>query len=273
MSVVDVLFRRDPVALVGILISVVLSVALDVTNVASGVESLLAALGGTTLALVLDSLVRAERRFELRRVLDVAPWFGEAVRPLAESTRQIEQLYPRSLITTETRERFEQLHVELDGLTRGRIERDGTDYRYLIEPSSRARYRIDAVTNIVPESGRLAWWEDDIGRHYWRTNLDALARGVRIRRIFTYLDMTPELEQLIEEQRAAGVETMALPRATVSEALQMNLVIWDSVHAWEARLNARGAIVANIYTVNQHDVARLQAGFERLTMSGTRAVR
>jgi hypothetical protein len=270
LTVPAVLFRRDPVALIGIVLSVALSVALDLTNAASGVESLLAALAGSTLALMLDSLVRAERRFQLRRVLDAAPWFGDAVYPLAESSHEIQRLYPHSAIIAETRHRFERLREDLAELSRGRIERDGTDYHYLLEPSLHVRHRIEAVTNLVPENGRLAWWEGDDGRQYWRTNLDALARGVRITRIFTYQEMTPELERIIAEQRAAGVEAIAIPREHVPESLQMNFVIWDDGQAWEARLNARGAIVANIYTVNQHDLARLRTAFRRLLTGAAR---
>ena len=267
MSITSILLRRDPVAVVGTVLSLALSIALDLTGAASGVESLLAALGGITVALLLDSIVRAERRFQLRQMVEMTPWFGRAVHPLAQGAREIEQLYPGSLIVAETREKFERLREDLADLSRGRIERDGSDYRYLIEPSLRVRYRIEAVTNIGLESDRLAWWEDDIGRHYWQTNLNALARGVRITRIFTYVEMTPALARIIDEQSAAGVETIVLPHHSVSEALQMNFTVWDDGSAWEARLNARGAIVANIYTVNTHDVARLRAAFQRLTLA------
>ena len=62
--------HTDPVALIGITLSIALSVALDLTNAASGVESLLAGLMGITISLRVDSLARAERRFHLRTLLD-----------------------------------------------------------------------------------------------------------------------------------------------------------------------------------------------------------
>jgi hypothetical protein len=269
-TVPAVLFRRDPVAVVGVLLSVTLSIALDVTNAASGVESLLAGLAGTTLALMLDSIVRAERRFQLRRAVESAPWFGDVVYALADSAQEIERAYRDTHIITEARNRFQRLREDLADLSRGRIERDGSDYHYLLEPSLHVQHRIDAVTNIGPESGRLGWWDERIGQRYWRANLDAIARGVRITRIFTYDVMTPTLERIVDEQRRAGVIAYALPRDMVSESLQMNFVIWDNNEAWEARLNARGTIVANIYTLNQHDLVRLRTAFQRLLVIAAR---
>jgi hypothetical protein len=67
-----ILLCGDPVALVGIVMSVAMSLLLDVTDAASGVESLLAGLAGSTLSLVLDSLVRAERRLGYFKRLSLA---------------------------------------------------------------------------------------------------------------------------------------------------------------------------------------------------------
>ncbi|GAA2399325.1 hypothetical protein Cme02nite_08190 [Catellatospora methionotrophica] len=264
MTLAGILLRRDPVALIGTLLSLGLSLALDVTGAASGVESLLAALGGITLAFVLDSIVRAERRFQLRETVEATPWFGDAIHPLAASARKIDQLYPGSHVSAEARLRFEQLAENLADLTRGRFEREGSDYTYLIQPTLQAQLTIEAVTNILPGNNRLDWWEASDGREYWQANLDAIAQGVRITRIFTHAGMSHRLEQLIEAQRAAGVHVVVLARAEVPEALQMNFTVWDGRHAWEARLNAAGTVVANIYTVNPTDVSRMRAAFDRL---------
>jgi hypothetical protein len=53
------------VTLAGIALSVGLSVALALADVASGAEPVLVGLSGTTISLVLDASARAERRFEL----------------------------------------------------------------------------------------------------------------------------------------------------------------------------------------------------------------
>jgi hypothetical protein len=265
-----ILLRGDPVALVGIVMSVAMSLLLDVTDAASGVESLLAGLAGSTLSLVLDSLVRAERRFQLRSALEAAPWFGEAIQPIAECTRDIVKRYPNTLIVAEAQQRYDNLRESLAELSRGRVERDGTDYHYLMVSTDQARQSIQAVTNIAPGSDRLAWWRDDIGRHYWEANLAALARGVRITRVFAYTELTPPLEALIREHADAGVETIGVLRRRISEELQMNFVVWDGCSAWEARLNASGSIVANIFTINPHEVTRLLGYFKRLSLATSR---
>lgn len=261
------LLRGDPVALVGIMLSVAMSLTLDLTNTATGPESLLAGLSGSTLALVLDSIVRAERRFHLRSALEAAPWFGEVIQPIAESTRDIVKRYPNTLLVQEAQHRYDHLRENLAELSRGRLERDGSDYHYLILPTTRARHHLRAVTNIGPDSDRLAWWREEIGRRYWEANLAALASGVRVTRVFAYAEMTPDLEALIGQQESAGVEAIRVTRRLVPEELQINFVVWDETSAWQARLNAGGSIVANIYTINPHDVTRLLGYFNRLTMA------
>jgi hypothetical protein len=262
-----VLLRGDPVALVGILLSVAVSLTLDLTNAATGPESLLAGLAGSTLALVLDSIVRAEQRFQLRSALDAAPWLGEVIQPIAESTREIVKRYPDTLLVQEAQHRYDHLRENLADLSRGRMERDGSDYQYLILPTTLARRNVRAVTNIGPDSDRLAWWREEIGRHYWEVNLAALARGVRITRVFAYEEMTPELEALISQQESAGVEAIRVIRRRVPEEMQINFAVWDDTSAWRARLNAGGTIVANIYTINPIDVNRLLGYFNRLTIA------
>ena len=80
--------HTDPVALVGITLSITLSVVLDLSNAASGVESLLAGLMGITISLLVDSLARAERRFHLRTLLDGPPWLVRTTTELAGAMRE-----------------------------------------------------------------------------------------------------------------------------------------------------------------------------------------
>lgn len=252
----------DPVALVGILLSVALSVTLDLTNAATGVESLLAGLMGTTISLLLDSLVRSERRFHLRTLMAGAPWLTSAVVPVVTGTREATERYPDTRVAAEARRRFDRFVAETEQLRAGRIVRPAGDYQDMFGATRDCLSRLDALSNVMPRaSGELSWWTSEVGRHYWSLNLEALRRGVRVTRIFAYAELTEELRALLDEQRGAGVRVGLLPLGAVDPSLHLNLIIWDGTGSWEARMSAHGEINENLFSVNRDDLDRLGDAF------------
>ncbi|WP_101254694.1 hypothetical protein [Streptomyces barkulensis] len=260
-GLVRLITHSDPIALVGIC----LSIALDVNEVASGVESLLVGLLVTVLSLVLDASARAERRFQLRRVIGAADWIAESVTSTATTLRWIHERYPGTAVEDETRRRLRRLAEELEQLGQGRVERPRDDSEHLLAATRECRERMEAVTNIV---GEPVWWRSDLGVAYWQANLDALDRGVRIRRVFLVDRHTAELEELLEYQRRAGVEVVVKYQEGQTGQL-INYVVWDGLRAWEARMDARGEIMAQLFTLNGHDVERLRDSFRRLVPTGS----
>lgn len=252
--------HSDPIALVGICLAIVLSVCLDVTGAASGVESLTVGLLVTLLSLVLDASARAERRFHLKQVLRAPDWLADSVTSVSTAVQRISERYPGSVIEEEARRRLRRLSEELDELGRGRVERPGDDGEHLLNATRNCRVRMEAVTNVV---GDPLWWRSALGEAYWQANLDALARGVRIRRVFLVDRTDAALEELVERQRRAGVEVVVRHREQ-DPGLRLNSVVWDGRYAWEARMNARGEIVAQLFTVNEQDTGRLRESFRRL---------
>lgn len=260
----------DPIAVVGIAISVALAVSLDLTNAASGVESLLAGLMGATITLVLDLGARTERGFRLRGQLDAVDWLGPAVLPIVDSAAAIARQYPDSEISAEARRHFRLLAAELDGLRRGRISRPHGDYEHLIGGALACRTRLDAVTNILPDGARGPdWWSSEVGRRYWQANLAALGRGVAVTRIFVHAGLTDALRELVETQRRAGVTVGLVARSDVEPALRLNMALFDDRTAWEARMSADGEIVENLLHVCDSDVDRLRAVFRLAAMNGS----
>jgi hypothetical protein len=250
--------NADPIVVAGVALSIVVSIVLDLTNAATGVESFLAGLMGITISLVVDGNARAERRFRMRNLIEATPWLGPVLVRLVEYTADIERRYAQTPVGTEARLRYDRLHEELDELRRGRVVRPGSDYQHLLESTDGCRHTLQAVTNVTADAVRgLGWWASDIGPRYWRANLDALARGVRITRIFVYNELTADLRDLVETQRQAGVRVGLVRAAALDPALRFNLAIWDGASAWEARLNAGGEIAANLFTVNPGDLSRL----------------
>ncbi|HET8660460.1 MAG TPA: hypothetical protein VFM55_15840 [Micromonosporaceae bacterium] len=253
-SVVHLTTHFDPLTLAGIVLSIAMAVALDLTNVASPAESLLAGLLGTTIALVLDASARAERRFELRHLVRGRPWLGDALTSMAQLTREILDRYPGTEIEADARRRLERLIDELDELRRGRIVQARHDHDHLIAATEACRERIEAVTNILDEP---TWWHSPIGQRYWQANVAALARGVAITRIVVCERLTTKVVALVESQRRAGANVTVVDRRHVDPALHLNVVVWDRRRAWEGRMNAHGDIVANVFVVNEAEVDRV----------------
>ncbi|MFI2651976.1 hypothetical protein [Micromonospora fulviviridis] len=254
--------HTDPVALVGISLSILLSVTLDLTNAATGVESLLAGLMGITISLVLDSLARSERRFHLRTLLDGPPWLVRTTPQVAGALREAAERHAGTRVAAEAQRRFEEFRREAEQLAAGRIIRPGDDDEDLIGATRDCTRELLGLTNVMPRvSGELSWWRGDVGRRYWEANLAALARGVRVTRVFTYATLSPELSELVETQRRAGVRVGLLPLGAVSPHLHINLAVWDGSSCWEAKMTAHGEISENEFSVHPADVERLTRAF------------
>ncbi|MFC0504753.1 hypothetical protein [Micromonospora costi] len=255
--------HTDPVALIGIAVSVSLSLALDLTGAASGVESVLAGLMGITISLLVDSLARAERRFHLRTLLDGPAWLVQAVPEVVTGAREAVERHPGTRVAEEARRRFERFQQDIEQLRQGRIIRPGPDCRDLIAATGDCVRELDALTNVMPRvSGELSWWRGDVGRQYWAANLAALERGVRVTRIFLYADLSDELTELIEAQRRAGVRVGLLRAGAVHADLHVNLVRWDGSACWTAGMSAHGEITENRFSVDPGDLARVAETFQ-----------
>ncbi|MEU4370978.1 hypothetical protein [Micromonospora chersina] len=269
-NLVRLVAHTDPVALVGISLSILLSVTLDLTNAATGVESLLAGLMGITISLVLDSLARAERRFHLRTLLDGPPWLVRATPQVAGALREAAERHAGTRVAAEAQRRFEEFRRQAEQLAAGRIVRPGGDDEDLIGATRDCAREMVGLTNVMPRvSGELSWWRGDVGRRYWEANVAALARGVRITRVFVYATLSPELSELVEAQRRAGVRVGLLPIGAVSPHLHVNLAVWDGSSCWEGRMTAHGEISENEFSVHPADVERLTRVFRSCADAAT----
>ncbi|MEU3456811.1 hypothetical protein ABZ671_24895 [Micromonospora sp. NPDC006766] len=262
--------HTDPVALIGIMLSIFLSVTLDLTNAATGVESLLAGLMGITISLVVDSLARAERRFHLRTLLDGPSWLVSTTPQLAGAVREAAERHAGTRVAAEAQRRYEEFRLEAEQLAAGRIVRRGDDEEDLVGATRDCKREMVGLTNVMPRfSGELSWWRGDVGRRYWEANLAALARGISITRIFLYATLSDELSELVETQRRAGVRVGLLPHGAVSAHLHVNLAVWDDSSCWEARMSAHGEISENQFSVNRSDVERLTRIFRHCADAAT----
>lgn len=258
--------RVDRIALAGIVLSVVLALALDVTGAASGVESLLAGLLGATVSLQLESIARAERRFELRRLVGGPAWLGEVMTSAADAAREIGRRYPGTVLEAEAQRRLRRAATGLAELTNGSLARDSGDYQDLFAGTRGCRETLDALTNVAAEP---QWWTGEVGRAYWRLHERALADGVRVRRVFIGHEPTEAVLAVMREQRDAGVEVHWARVAALPPAGHRNLAVWDARSAWRARMSPHGEIAGNVFVVDPEAVRELQRAFDLCLMHAT----
>jgi hypothetical protein len=251
----------NPIVLVGVALSVALGLVFDLTGAASGPESVLAGLLGVTITLVLDATWRAEERFELRTLMRSA--VRDEVRELAVVVREIEERQSAPEVTAELRRRVHDTIVGLLDLRDGRIVRPGTDMAPLLTATESCERSMEAVTNLLSsDTGGVQWWRSALGRRYWAANLAALRRGVVITRVFIVAELDDDARRLIDEQIAAGVDAVALPRQHVHPDLQVNLVLWDRRRAWTADMNAQGRVLQQVVNADERTVRRLGEAFD-----------
>ncbi|GAB3169278.1 hypothetical protein GCM10027059_33830 [Myceligenerans halotolerans] len=264
----------DPVLIIGVLLSVGLSIVLDLTDATTTGESILIGLVGTTLTTVVDTTVRAERRFRWRALAERDAAADLQVERLLERAAHVVVEHPGTLVEREVAARFGALAADLVQMGEGRVLTARSDAGALLDRTRAARREIVAVTNIhTPDPHDSAWWSDTVGEQYWRANLDALERGVEVTRIFVYSAMTDELRALIAQHREAGVQVGVVHRGRIAPGLAMNLVLWDRKAGWEARTNAHGDVVGNCFTINTGDLDRLRRTFDECRRTADFATR
>ena len=110
----------------------------------------------------------------------------------------------------------------------------------------------------------LDWWLQPVGRQYWQAQLEALARGVAIRRVFIYQTWTAGLDALAREQAEAGVAVRRIHNDRLPPNLRIITAIWDGTCGHELSYTAGGDATADSFTVSPPDLERLTRQFEAI---------
>lgn len=223
--------------LLGVLATVVLTVLAAVLTTTAASLSILIALLGLTLTLVLDLISRVERRQEMTsRALRVA----DAIEQIPETREDLEHaLLLAGQIEQRGGARFREalkrvtggFRDDLEGLSKGNLRVQTGSGALLSEETDQARERIRATSVVSVDE---AWWGSDAAKAYAKTNEAALERGVSITRIFICDgEKSERLTKLMGEQRDLGTEVYGISQAEVPEELQINVVIFDKKAVYE----------------------------------------
>jgi hypothetical protein len=245
----------SPSLVFGTLLSTATALLLLLFDVTDFGTSFVIGLSGTTLSAVLDLIDRSE----FANIFKGPTWLRVEVARLGElaqavSARNVKVLDEevRAIVTRAVR--------DAETVAGGRVEREGTDSRHMLDLVAKCERRLSATTNIARGKGasRLEWWESEFGKRYWQENVKAIARGVTIERVFIYEELDDRLSEIVERQRKAGVKACLIDAASVPSAYRANVAVFDRSCAWEARMDAYSLITHNVFSYGPVDIRRTQ---------------
>jgi hypothetical protein len=253
MSDVRSFLTEHRVAAIGALLSIIIGALAPVVH-ASYYEGLILALVGTILCLNLEVLLKDEDR-ALKALHFLAPWAAAAIRDLAESLSQIHSSNRSDLIPF--RKVSERLIVnvreEVIAMSSGQWSMKDRDEfeEFLLDSVNLTKRLIMSVTCQWHDEAR---WQSAWGRRYAAANSAALARNVRIQRIFINDGTTPYMKDLMEAQAVAGVDVSVCDRTktAVPARLCHDILIFDVAWTGELLVNAAGQPI-NGRTTMLHD--------------------
>jgi len=252
---------------------VVLSVALGVffyfrTDLSTALATF-AGLIGITITLQIESLFRERRDREeatrqqrlIERIESVA-WMPELLDHALSAMGVIEQTYRSTMAVDLARKAFDDCLAQLKDLQRGHYSTPDTED----SPNSpfyalTEQLRHSLLTTAIGED--LEWWlHPSVSRTYWHLNVQALRRGVTIRRIFIYEDWTDELAKVATLHHESGVQVFRVAREQLPATLRINLIIWDGTCSLEFRNNSAGEMIGQIFTFAAQDLALMEDRFK-----------
>ena len=94
-----------------------------------------------------------------------------------------------------------------------------------------------------------------VGRRYWAAQLDALARGWEIQRIFIYDTWSGDLDSLAGEHKSAGVRVKRI-LTELPSGLLVDVTTWGNTHVYEQRVRVEGTTTLDRFSVNEVDIRR-----------------
>ncbi|RVX45578.1 hypothetical protein OHA25_10975 [Nonomuraea sp. NBC_00507] len=258
----------DPVLIIGTTLSVLLGVIFYVREDTAQGLALLAGLIGGVITLQVQTLLREKRRVDhettvgqLVSTIEKIPWLTELMVPILRAAKHVEREYPGTPAVDACRAAFDECLRTLTDLERGHFRTpygDNAVFQRLIDQTKRTM-----CATSVP-SVDLAWWREPVGRQYWEAQLNALKRGVKIRRVFIYREWTDELDELAREQIAAGVQVRRVHVDRLPPAMRVISALWDGSCGHELSYTAAGEAVYDTFTVSPPDLERLMTQFEMI---------
>ncbi|NUR89315.1 MAG: hypothetical protein HOY71_34970 [Nonomuraea sp.] len=263
----------DPVLVVGTILSVLLGVIFYVREDTAQALGTVAGLIGGVITLQIQTLLKEKRRIDhetrvghMVSTIEKIPWLPDLMEPMLRAAKHVEREYGGTPAEDACRVAFEECLRTLADLERGHFRAPYGDNGVFLKLITQSRESM-CVTSVPAVD--LTWWREPVGRQYWQAQVEALARGVVIRRVFIYTDWNEDLDDLAREQMAAGVKVRRVQVDRLPPAQRVITGIWDSSCGHELSYTAGGEAVHDTFTVSAPDLERLRYQFEMIERSAT----
>jgi len=264
----------DPLLIIGTVCSVILGVVFYVrSDVPTGL-GVIACLLGLLITMQVQTILIMHRKSEvntrnarLSMTIERVPWMDTHIDRLARSAMNVNTEFADTPAIAAAERALLDCLERLDDLQRGRFNVPYGDLDLVHRLTAQATTEIWAtsVQNID-----LEWWESPRSQHYWNLQKEAMARGVKITRIFIYNEWNAQMQVLARAQLAAGVKVLRIPVSQVRTEWRTDAVIWDQICTFETRNNAAGEPTTNLFSVARQDLAAISIQFVRLQQNAAR---
>jgi hypothetical protein len=258
----------DPVLIIGTLISLALGVIFYLRRGIAPALATVAGLLGLVITLQIQAMLQDRRNAEhqsrvgaMIAAIEEISWLPGVMEPALRAASHVQREFEGTPAVNVCREAFERCLGTLVDLERGHFTTpygDNALFLSLIQHTKRTM-----CGTSVPAVD-LDWWLQPIGRQYWQAQIDAMAQGVTIRRVFIYQTWTGELDALAREQAAAGVAVRRIHNDRLAPNLRVITAVWDGTCGHELSYTAGGDATADSFTVSPPDLERLTRQFDTI---------
>jgi hypothetical protein len=258
----------DPVLVIGTLVSVALGVLFYLRQDLAPALATVAGVLGLVITLQVQAMLQDRRDAEhqsrvgsMIAAIEEIPWLPDVMEPALQAARHVEHEFEGTPAVNICREAFDRCLGTLVDLDRGHFSTPYGDRGLFLSLIKNTRRMMCATS--VPAVD-FDWWLEPAGRQYWKAQVDALAQGVTIRRVFIYQTWPSELDALAREQAEAGVVVRRIHNDRLPPSLRIITAIWDGRCGHELSYTAGGDATADSFTVSATDLERLTRQFEAI---------
>jgi hypothetical protein len=223
------------VLVAGVLASVGLAAIPALVTSTPGNFSLTIGLIGVCITLLLEVIVRIDRRdklvhgaFEIIDALGAIPTMADDLQHSAISAATIMMSDNPTLFRASAEQAIAECRQQLDSLLRGECIVNTGSAPILIDLARHAKTSIRATSIITGDSGDDAWWLSPGGQEYWKENVRALKRRVSITRVYIFEGPpSAQIEDILVRQEEAGVKVLRVDKNKIPPELVISVVIVD----------------------------------------------
>ncbi len=257
----------DPILVIGVFVSIGLSVTLVLTGLDTG-QGLIIALVGTVLTLLIDTIARlrmAERDvlriFSFGKSLMQDKWLLDTMEQIIDDYESAKKthLQPFPLRTKGALEECRDvLHALADGYM---WVKPMGQYTFGQVGISHARRNVLAVSY----ANRQQFWRITWGEKYFRVNKEIVKRGVKVIRIFlASKDQLLNMIELMKRQAQAGIQVYVAILEEVPIELQEDYLVQDEEVFVKVELNQEGIAKDELISIKPTAVRDALASFGEL---------